>query len=154
MDAKVCPNGSSVGRTAPNCDFAPCPVGVSYKNYEYGFNLSLPNAWSDYKVIKQSWQGRTVDTGKVDYTGVEVIIKNPQTTPTQAWQDIPVMVFTPDVWKLISEEKVAVSAAPIPPEKIGENAKYVFATPPRWYGFTDDKGWQEAVDAVKSFKAF
>ena len=26
MDAKVCPNGSSVGRTGPNCEFAACPV--------------------------------------------------------------------------------------------------------------------------------
>lgn len=25
MDAKICPDGSSVGRVAPNCDFAPCP---------------------------------------------------------------------------------------------------------------------------------
>lgn len=25
MDAKVCPDGSSVGRIAPNCEFAPCP---------------------------------------------------------------------------------------------------------------------------------
>lgn len=25
LEAKVCPNGSSVGRTGPNCEFAPCP---------------------------------------------------------------------------------------------------------------------------------
>jgi hypothetical protein len=25
QEAKVCPDGSSVGRTAPNCEFAPCP---------------------------------------------------------------------------------------------------------------------------------
>ncbi len=24
-EAKVCPDGSAVGRTAPNCEFAPCP---------------------------------------------------------------------------------------------------------------------------------
>ncbi len=27
MDAKICPDGSAVGRVAPNCDFAPCPPG-------------------------------------------------------------------------------------------------------------------------------
>lgn len=27
MDAKVCPNGSAVGRVGPNCEFAPCPEG-------------------------------------------------------------------------------------------------------------------------------
>lgn len=25
MDAKICPDGSYVGRTAPDCEFAPCP---------------------------------------------------------------------------------------------------------------------------------
>lgn len=25
LDAKICPDGSSVGRTGPNCEFAPCP---------------------------------------------------------------------------------------------------------------------------------
>lgn len=28
MDAKICPNGMSVGRTGPNCEFAPCPANV------------------------------------------------------------------------------------------------------------------------------
>lgn len=26
MEAKLCPDGSSVGRTGPNCEFAPCPT--------------------------------------------------------------------------------------------------------------------------------
>ena len=25
QEAKLCPDGSSVGRTGPNCEFAPCP---------------------------------------------------------------------------------------------------------------------------------
>jgi len=25
MDAKICPDGSAVGRTGPNCEFSPCP---------------------------------------------------------------------------------------------------------------------------------
>lgn len=28
MDAKICPDGSSVGRVAPSCNFAPCPGEV------------------------------------------------------------------------------------------------------------------------------
>jgi|JI10StandDraft_1071094.scaffolds.fasta_scaffold671774_2 hypothetical protein len=27
QDAKVCPDGSAVGRTGPNCEFAACPAG-------------------------------------------------------------------------------------------------------------------------------
>ncbi len=26
MDAMICPDGTAVGRTGPNCEFAPCPV--------------------------------------------------------------------------------------------------------------------------------
>jgi len=26
MEAKICPDGSAVGRTLPNCEFAPCPI--------------------------------------------------------------------------------------------------------------------------------
>lgn len=29
MDAKICPDGSAVGRTVPNCEFAPCPTDNS-----------------------------------------------------------------------------------------------------------------------------
>lgn len=25
MEARICPGGSMVGRTGPNCEFAPCP---------------------------------------------------------------------------------------------------------------------------------
>lgn len=28
-EAKVCPDGSAVGRTAPNCEFAACPSAIS-----------------------------------------------------------------------------------------------------------------------------
>ncbi len=29
MEAKLCPDGSSVGRQPPNCEFAPCPGAPS-----------------------------------------------------------------------------------------------------------------------------
>jgi hypothetical protein len=30
MDAKICPDGSSVGRVGPDCEFAPCPTPEFY----------------------------------------------------------------------------------------------------------------------------
>lgn len=46
QDAKICPDGSYVSRTAPNCEFAPCPItthGV-YKDYtENTLNEALNN---------------------------------------------------------------------------------------------------------------
>lgn len=29
QEAMVCPDGSSVGRTGPNCEFAPCPAATT-----------------------------------------------------------------------------------------------------------------------------
>lgn len=30
MDAKICPDGSSVGRVPPSCEFAPCPGATAF----------------------------------------------------------------------------------------------------------------------------
>jgi len=30
LEAKICPDGSAVGRTGPNCEFAPCPGASKY----------------------------------------------------------------------------------------------------------------------------
>lgn len=50
-EAKICPDGSTVGRTGPNCEFAPCPdqtVGWKiYTNKDYGFELKYPADFFD-----------------------------------------------------------------------------------------------------------
>lgn len=74
LDAKVCPDGSSVGRIPPNCEFAPCPSPQSTSRlssspkpasttstlpHEFlpGFSLAYPPGWS--MEVKQF---RTTDT--------------------------------------------------------------------------------------------
>jgi hypothetical protein len=51
QDAKVCPDGSSVGRVPPNCEFAPCPDFTAgwktYTNNQYGFELKYPADFFD-----------------------------------------------------------------------------------------------------------
>jgi hypothetical protein len=57
-EAKLCPDGSSVGRTGPNCEFAACPPVASftavaietsdwktYTNQQYGFSFKYPLGW-------------------------------------------------------------------------------------------------------------
>lgn len=58
LEAKICPDGSAVGRTGPKCKFSPCPE-VSptppisgWKTYvfdNYPLSLRYPSDWSQYK---------------------------------------------------------------------------------------------------------
>lgn len=127
----------------------------TYTNNNYGFSMTFPASW-DYSVVISSWDGWVIDTTK-HYKGETLVFKNDKLASEKQFQGIPIMIITKDVWQLISEEKVAVSAAPIGPAKIGENAKYVFAIPPRWYGFADSLDQtqiNQILDIVKTFKAF
>lgn len=66
QEAKICPDGNAVGRTGPNCEFAPCPTPSSssqklndisnwktysffkakgYKLNEYSFSIKYPQDW-------------------------------------------------------------------------------------------------------------
>lgn len=50
QETKICPDGSSVFRAGPACDFSACPVngadgpsgGQIYQNEEYGFEIEYP----------------------------------------------------------------------------------------------------------------
>jgi hypothetical protein len=130
---------------------------VEYRNEQYGFGMTLPSDWSGYSVVASTWQGRTRNeqgetTGT--YMGPEIILRHPKWTAAASWQDIPVLVFTHDEWALAEQQKFAVSAAPTAPSKLGENAKFVFALPPRWIGFVDTLGQDEAGKVPKTFRAF
>lgn len=53
MEAKICPDGSYIGRTGPNCEFAECPLvktdetadWKTYTNTKYGFQIKYPLDW-------------------------------------------------------------------------------------------------------------
>lgn len=48
MDVRICPDGSSVGRTGPNCEFTECPVTskLTYTNTMYGYSIAYSEDWS------------------------------------------------------------------------------------------------------------
>jgi len=134
-------------------------ASIIYKNDKYGFQITLPIKWASYTIVEQTWDGHEIDNYQKIYTGPELLIKNPTLATENKFQGIPVMVFTPGQWSLVSGNNptVAVSAAPIGPGKIGENLKYIFATPPRYIGFADDlslEQYNEVQNIVKTFKGF
>lgn len=68
QEAKICPDGSAVGRTGPNCEFTACPViqnqtdqtagWKTYKSDKWGFEIEYPSNWT-MKDYEQSWGGAT-----------------------------------------------------------------------------------------------
>src|SRR6266404_4905651 len=131
--------------------------GVEYRNEQYAFGITFPSDWSGYSVVAGTWQGQTQDEQgetRDAYTGPEIIMRHRRWTAAAPWQDIPVMVFTHDEWALVEQQKLGVSAAPITPSKLGENAKFVFALPPRWIGFVDTLGQDAAGKVPETFRAF
>jgi hypothetical protein len=128
----------------------------TYKNEQYGFKINFPDSWKGYTVTEDTWVGWPIDRSienEEGYQGPKLIFRNPEWTSQKNWQDIPIMIFTPDVWDLIVKGKLIVSSSPILPEKIGENSDLVFATPPRWT-FNGDPGAEEAIEIVKTFRTF
>lgn len=79
-EAMFCPDGTAVGRTGPNCEFAECPVSMltpmpdptanwqTYRNDEYGFEVRYPEDWT--------MKSTGADNGEVTFfkTGIQSLI--------------------------------------------------------------------------------
>jgi hypothetical protein len=126
---------------------------ITYTNNAYGFTFSLPADWQGYTIVTSTWNGNGDQacpaTGCPPVTGPEILIRNPQWTKANPWQDIPIMVFTHSEWNAVSSTTLIVSAAPIPPSELGQNTNYVFALPPR-YDYAYPNGWQEVESIIAS----
>jgi len=62
-DAKICPDGSAVGRQGPNCEFAPCPpVMVGNDSDSHGCKASAGYSWCDLKQkCLRAWEENCTD---------------------------------------------------------------------------------------------
>lgn len=159
MEAKLCPDGSSVGRTGPKCEFAPCPTGAIYTNNGFGLAISLPSSWKGYRVISDEgetagWHATDVSAGDNNEvaSGPMVILRHPLWTEAKPYENLPIMVFTLDQWKHVGMQGTndwSVSAAPIPPSELARNGTYVFALPAR-YNYDFAEGYQILDDAIRA----
>jgi len=143
------PSPSSTTSTSTSASSSP----VTYTNSTYGFTFSLPADWQGYAIVTSTWSGTGDEacpaSGCPKVTGPEILIRNPQWTAANPYQDIPIMVFTHSEWDAVATTSptLIVSAAPIPPSELGENANYVFALPPR-YDYAYPSGWQEVESII------
>lgn len=132
------------GQAAPA---AAAKGGVVYRNVEYGFCFALPADWKGYTIVPEQWRGTDFSDGNKVVHGPQLLIRHPGWTEEKPYEDIPIMIFTPAEWAKVEKVTMSVSAAPIGPEELGHNSKYVFALPPR-YNFDALTGWEEVDKLV------
>jgi len=148
-EAKVCPDGTAVGRSGPNCEFAPCsaaatstPVATStvitYQNNQYGFTLYLP----------KTWEGYTSSSTAIEY-GEKVAISFPGSSVKNPHEVIPILVYPLATWQKWEKTNFEgyPTAAPIGPQERGRNNVYVIATAPR-YNFDFQPGFEEVEKII------
>lgn len=128
---------------------------IQYQNTTYGFIFLLPTDWQGFTILQKEWQGIGEQSGNAVATGTEIIIRNPNWTASDHYEDIPVLVFTVAQWNSYQAGNFSISAAPIPATELNANNKYVFALPPRW-DYDYSTGYQEAdrIVAEDPLRAF
>jgi hypothetical protein len=133
-------------RSQPNHD----STRIIYRNNQYGFTLSLPATWKDFDIIVDTWRADANEA-----SGPELLVRHPDWDEQYPRQDIPIMIFTRQQWKLVNADKLVVSAAPFGPGELGHNRKYVFAIPPR-YNYAFLEGYEEVEEILggHNFRAF
>jgi hypothetical protein len=146
-EAKICPDGSAVGRGGSNCDFTPCPevatsTNLIYQNNQYGFTLNLTKTWNGYSA-----------SSSVIAYGNKVVIRFPGWTAKNTHEDIPILIYPLATWQKWEKTNFAgyPTAAPIGPTERGRNNVYVFATAPR-YNFDFQPGFEEVEKIITTLK--
>jgi len=118
------------------------PSSIEYRNDRYGFKFSLPASWKGYTIVTGKWEGYTSDPYLIVEQGPLISIRHPQWTSQNPRQDIPIMVFTINQWNSLQQNKFYIGAAPINPDELGRNSRYVFALPAR-YNYAFPTGYEE-----------
>lgn len=121
---------------------------IVYKNIQYGFRFKLPASWKGYSIVTNQWEGIALTGGNVVEKGPIISIRDPKWTAKTPRQDIPIMVFTLNQWKLLQQEVFHIGAAPLNPSELGRNNYYVFALPAR-YNYSFPAGYKE-VESILS----
>lgn len=118
---------------------------IIYRNNTYGFSVPLPSSWEGYSVVE-----------KAEKSYLEIRIQHPESTKENPRMDVPVLVVPIATWNMWYPPSNPLDgqhpfAAPVPATERARNAKYVFATAPR-YNFSYLPGWEEVDEIVKGIR--
>lgn len=81
LEAKICPDGSSVGRTGPKCEFSPCPTATPDPKENWEISESEMNAsWNKVTNIKYNFSFEMPKEWDVKFYGDRINFYSPETT--------------------------------------------------------------------------
>lgn len=120
------------------------PTVLTYTNTTYGFTLTLPDTWKGYTLIPASVK-----------FGEAITLRHPLWNKENPYMDIPILIYPIAQWTTWEKNNFEgyPTAAPIGPTERGRNAKYVFATAPR-YNYSFGIGFETVEEIIKNLKAF
>jgi hypothetical protein len=123
------------------------PTALIYENTQFGFCFRLPASWTGYTILTGQWGGMVTSTSQMIH-GPSITIRNSKWTTENPYQDIPILIFKPEVWRRVDDAKITVGAAPFAPSELGRNNRYVFALPAR---LTSDSatGYKEVLNLTR-----
>jgi hypothetical protein len=121
---------------------------IVYMNTLYGFEFTLPASWKGYAIVESEWEGLSTDGETPVAKGPEISIRHPLWTEENPRQDIPIMVFSTEQWNALQSGEFHIGAAPIGPDELGRNGKYIFALPAR-YNFAFLTGFEEVEHILR-----
>ncbi len=125
---------------------------IVYKNTRYGFTFTLPASWKGYTILRTRWRSDECSycpSHKIEH-GVTVVIRNPRWSRNTPWVDIPIIVLTISQSEELEDEEISLSgAAPVGPNELGRNGRYVFYLTTRFgSGIEDQPGFDEVFNYI------
>ena len=121
LEAKICPDGSAVGRTGPNCEFTECPIvkadetagWANYTNTEYGLGFKYPAGFFDPNQEPKVLVG-DCNTGDFPNTcpNINEIVAKDMASSGSDINAIKSNLSAPNYWKVPGGERATVNNVP------------------------------------------
>ena len=86
QEAKICPDGTSVGRTGPNCEFAPCPTPESTSSADL-------STWKTYADNKNNFSFKYPKTWEMEQEGTTTRVFDPKSRYSPSFSHVSYSFF-------------------------------------------------------------